>query len=160
MNWEQILSSTIFRYSITMQFAFVLFCFSFLKLFFREKEGGSGGEGERRERETSICCSTYFRIHWLIFVCALTRDQTCNLGISRQCFNQLSYLARAYNLHLKSSLPVFKNSFTYSSPIFFIILQCELCMGSFPHFINNQKDFKKLNDLSITTHTLENKLQG
>ena len=27
-----------------------------------------------RERETSICCSIYLCIHWLIFVCALTGD--------------------------------------------------------------------------------------
>ena len=34
---------------------------------------------------TSICCSTYLCIYWLILVCALTRDQTHNLGISGQC---------------------------------------------------------------------------
>ena len=32
---------------------------------FRKREEG-------RERETSICCSTYLRIHWLLLVCALT----------------------------------------------------------------------------------------
>ena len=37
-------------------------------------------EGER-EREREICCSTYLCIHWLIPVCALTRDQTLNLGV-------------------------------------------------------------------------------
>ena len=47
------------------------------------------------EKETSICQSTYLRIHWLILVCALTRDQTCNLGVSGQHSNQLSYQARA-----------------------------------------------------------------
>ena len=35
-----------------------------------------------RERETSSCCSTYLCIHSLIFVCALTGDRTCNLGVS------------------------------------------------------------------------------
>ena len=29
-------------------------------------------EGGERERETSICCSTYLCTHWLILVCALT----------------------------------------------------------------------------------------
>ena len=28
-----------------------------------------------------ICCSTHSCIHWLILVCALPGDQTCNLGI-------------------------------------------------------------------------------
>ena len=32
-----------------------------------------------RERGTSICCSTYVRIRWLLLVCALTKDQTHNL---------------------------------------------------------------------------------
>ena len=47
------------------------------------------------DRQTSICCSTYLCLYWLILVCALTRDQTHNLGVSRQCSNQLSYPARA-----------------------------------------------------------------
>ena len=42
-----------------------------------------------------ICCSTYLRIRWLILACALTSDQTHNLGISGQYSNLLSYLARA-----------------------------------------------------------------
>ena len=45
--------------------------------------------------EILVCCSTYLCIHWLIFVCALTRDQTHNLGILRWGSNQLDYLARA-----------------------------------------------------------------
>ena len=51
------------------------------------------GEGEReggRERETSICCSTYLCIHWFILECAMIGDQTCNLGELRLCSNQLS----------------------------------------------------------------------
>ena len=28
-----------------------------------------------------MCCSTYLCIHWLILVCALTGDQTHNLGV-------------------------------------------------------------------------------
>ena len=34
------------------------------------------GGRERGERERLTCCSTYLCIHWLILVCALTRDQT------------------------------------------------------------------------------------
>ena len=52
-------------------------------------------EREReRERDLLICCSTYLCNHWLILACALTRDWTYNLGVSRQCSNQLNYLAR------------------------------------------------------------------
>ena len=32
---------------------------------------------------------------WMILVCALTRDQTCKLGVLEQYSNQLSYAARA-----------------------------------------------------------------
>ena len=46
-------------------------------------------------RKTSICCPTYLCIHWLLLVCALTRDQTHNLGVLGQCSNQLSCLTRA-----------------------------------------------------------------
>ena len=56
-------------------------------------------ESERkgeRERERSICCSTYLCIHWLILWCALTGNQTGNCCISRQRYNQLSYTARAF----------------------------------------------------------------
>ena len=42
--------------------------------------------------------------HWLILVCALTRDWTCNLGASGQHSNQLSYLARAHIYFLKKIL--------------------------------------------------------
>ena len=55
-----------------------------------ERERNAG-----RERETLICCFTYLCIHWLILVCALTGDQTCNLAISGWCSNQLSYLTKA-----------------------------------------------------------------
>ena len=43
--------------------------------FFLERERKEG------ERETSTCHSTYPCTHWLLLVCALTRDPTCNLGI-------------------------------------------------------------------------------
>ena len=73
----------------------MLHVFSFEKniyvLVSREREEWRGGgrrkEGRKRERErereTPICSSTYVRIHWFSPVCALTRDQTHNLGISR-----------------------------------------------------------------------------
>ena len=43
-------------------------------------------------RETSICCPTYWCIHWLILVCALTENWTHNLGGSRQHSDQLCHL--------------------------------------------------------------------
>ena len=46
----------------------------------RDSERGMGVE---TEREIPICCSTFQCILWLLLVCALTRDQTCNLGILR-----------------------------------------------------------------------------
>ena len=49
-----------------------------------------------RERETSICCSTYLYIHWFILVCALTGDQICNLDISGRHFNQLDIYPGQY----------------------------------------------------------------
>ena len=39
-------------------------------------------EERKRERETSVCCSTYWCIHWLLLICALTRDQAHNIGVS------------------------------------------------------------------------------
>ena len=56
-----------------------------------------------------IYCSTYLCIHWLILVCALTRDQTHNLGVSVQCYNQLSYSARTYTCLLLDSDNFFWN---------------------------------------------------
>ena len=54
-----------------------------------------GRESEReRERETSIYCSAHLHIHWLILVCALSMDQTCDLGASGQHSNQLIQPAR------------------------------------------------------------------
>ena len=66
------------------------------------------GGGEREtQREILTCCSTYLYIHWLLLVCALTRDWTHNLGILGWCYNQLSYLARAiiiiiFNSHMRT----------------------------------------------------------
>ena len=57
-----------------------------------------------RERERLICCSTYLCIHWLMLVCALTGDRTCNLGTSGRCSNQLSYPAGAIVDVLKAEL--------------------------------------------------------
>ena len=50
--------------------------------------------GVWRERQ-NICCSTDPWIHWLILVCALTRDQTHNLCLWGQCPNPLSSPVRA-----------------------------------------------------------------
>ena len=57
--------------------------------FFRERENG-------RQRETSICCSTYLCIHWLILVCALSRDQIPNLSVLGWHCNQLSLARTGY----------------------------------------------------------------
>ena len=47
------------------------------------------GEGERERKEgrnkqtdKSICCPIYLCILWLLLVCALTKDQIYNIGIS------------------------------------------------------------------------------
>ena len=56
-----------------------------------------------KEREKSICHSTYLYTHWSILVCALTRDWTGNLGISGWGSNQLRYLARALACIFNSS---------------------------------------------------------
>ena len=70
----------------------------------RERKNGVGGEREserERERERHIeICSTYLCIDWLILLCALTRDPTCNLGVLGQYSNQPSYSARALGASL------------------------------------------------------------
>ena len=67
-----------------------LFLFlNFLFIDFRQTKEG------QKERKTLICCSTYWCIHWLILICALTGDRTCNLGISRRCSHPRSHPARA-----------------------------------------------------------------
>ena len=43
--------------------------------FEREREEGLGGE-----KEIMICSSTYVCLHWLIFVCALTRTKPATLA--------------------------------------------------------------------------------
>ena len=68
-----------------------------------------------RERETSIRCSTYLHIHWLLLICALTGDQTCNRGVSGRRSNQLSYPARASTLFLYSSQHPSKGRAPFSS---------------------------------------------
>ena len=57
----------------SLNFLFPLLLFHFL---FWERE---------REREISICCSTYLCILWLLLVCALTRDQTPIHGVWGRC---------------------------------------------------------------------------
>ena len=56
------------------------------------------------ERDTSICCSTFLCVNWLILVCVLTKDQTYNLSLSGQCSNQLTYLVRTWELIFKTNL--------------------------------------------------------
>ena len=78
----------------------------------REREGEREGERERereternRDRQTSPYHSTRLCTHWLILICALSQDWTCNIGVSGRCTNRRSHLARAvqFLLHLKFS---------------------------------------------------------
>ena len=55
---------------------------------------------KEREKKRSSCCSIYLCTHWLLFICALTRDQTHNLGLSGQHSNQQSYPARVMYFHI------------------------------------------------------------
>ena len=76
----------IFSSSVWLVFSFSLFK-KFKNFFdFRRKE---------RERETLICCSTYWCIYLLILLCTLTGDWTHNFGVSGRHSNQPSYPARA-----------------------------------------------------------------
>ena len=50
------------------------------------------GRGEWGEKEILTFCSTYLCIHWLILICAWSRDSTCNLGKLGGCSNQLPEL--------------------------------------------------------------------
>lgn len=56
------------------------------------REGGG-------ERESSICCSTYLCIHWLILTCTLARDGTHNLSYGDDTLTSLAtqtYLEAAW----------------------------------------------------------------
>ena len=70
-------------------FTFSLYCFCFRESKMGEEERERGREGRE------ICYYTYLCIHWLILTCALTGDQTCNLGELGGRFNQMSCTARA-----------------------------------------------------------------
>ena len=61
------------------------FCFDFCLLFFFRAKGKKGGREEQvgkagRDRSIDLLFHL-FVLHWLILVCALTRDWTHNLGI-------------------------------------------------------------------------------
>ena len=52
------------------------------KNFIDFRETGREGRREREpDKEREVCCSTYLCTHWLILVCALTKDQICKLGM-------------------------------------------------------------------------------
>ena len=80
----------------------ILFSYKVLSFlgFFKNSYLFEGEREERRERNID-CCSTYGCSHWFILVCALTGDQTHNLGVLGWHSNQLSYLARAPGCWLK-----------------------------------------------------------
>ena len=89
-----------------------LLSFFFLRERGRGRGGGTNqGKGVGRERERDqFVVSLNLCIHQLILVCALTRDQTHNLGVSRQCSNQLSYPATfCRNIHLMIYLLKFQS---------------------------------------------------
>lgn len=70
---------------------YLIYSFNWLILERERKQGVWGGAGKRKKH---VC------IHWLILVCAPTRDWTHSLGVLGQHSNQLSYLARALLLIL------------------------------------------------------------
>ena len=66
----------------------------FIKCFYSlilERDEGGERQKREKERETWICCSIDLCTHWLISVCAMTRDWTYSLGIGGWHSNQLSY---------------------------------------------------------------------
>ena len=65
-------------------FIYLISFFIFIDFFLERVEGREG------EKESSICCSIYLRIHWLILVCVLTGDQILNLGVSGRCSNRVT----------------------------------------------------------------------
>ena len=68
----QLHSLFLFLFLLPLPFIYLL---TYLFTYLRQR-------GRGREREMSTCHSTYLFIHWLLLVCALTRGQTHNLGIS------------------------------------------------------------------------------
>ena len=61
----------------------------------------------KRERVSLSCRSTYWCIHWLLLVCALTRDRTCNLGVLGRHSKQLGYLTSTNLLILdQNTIPI------------------------------------------------------
>ena len=64
----------------------------------------------KRERETSVCCSTHLCIHWLILVWALTGDRTHNLGVLGQHSDHLSCLARVKFIAFSENIDIYIKS--------------------------------------------------
>ena len=70
-NWQPFDSQASAQSTESNQPGLFLFLKLFLFILFTDLRGGGGRE---RGRETSICCSTYLLIYWLILVCALIGD--------------------------------------------------------------------------------------
>lgn len=81
-----------------IQQTFIYFILVF-DIFFRQERKEEGGE-----TETSICHSTYLCSYRLSLAYALTRELTCNLGVSGQHSNRLTYPARAQQIFIESLL--------------------------------------------------------
>ena len=85
------------------------------------------------ERETLTCCSTYLYIQWMLLVCALTGDRTCNLGVSGWSSNQQSssvyYEHKMFTFtHLWSKQLYFKINYSLSPlTTIFKVNKIELC---------------------------------
>ena len=89
---------------------------SFLNLFYKAR-----GRGEM-ERERSIYYSTYLSIHYLILACALTRNQTCLVGVLGWHASQLSYLAKAHPSLFK------KENASHIWKASFLLFPCHACI--------------------------------
>ena len=82
-----------------------------------------------RERNINLLLHLW-SIHYLSLVCALSGDQTCNLGVLGLRSIQLSYLARAY-LHLFLILPLFHYVGTHINQWYFYFSPQTLLIYSF-----------------------------
>lgn len=70
-------------------------------------------------RETEICCSTHSCTHWLISVCVLTRDWTCNLPVLGWCSNRATQPGLVLDALYHNEDIWFAKSFYYEQVLIF-----------------------------------------
>ena len=58
---------------------------------FRKRDRSRGRKEGKRDRQTDVDLLFPLHIHWLLLIWTLTRDRTCNPGVSGRCSNELSY---------------------------------------------------------------------